>query len=146
MANAQFQAELKRAEKAMKLDAYRAVQKGSVSVTDIYFMQGNKMVRQGRSFAKKFGLNNSKSMFGNYYRTGKMTLKVSKDRYRIGSSTSAGWISMMNKTSYHTKVNKTGVLEGTIRKGKQLSFQHMDNKNEASVMSEINSLKGKTYK
>lgn len=146
MANAQFQAELKRAEKLMKRDVYDAVQKGSLTVADIYFAQGNKMVDQGKGFAKKYGLNQSKSMFQNKYTTNKMTIKRGKDRYTIGASASAGWISFMNKTSYHTKVNKTGVLEGTIRKGQQLSFRHMDNKNEASVMSEINSLKGKTYK
>lgn len=146
MSNAQFQAELKRAEKQMKLDAYKAVQKGSLTVSDIYFNQGNKMVDQGKGFAKKYGLNQSKSMFRNKYTTNKMTIKRGKDRYTIGASASAGWIAMMNRPTYSLKINKRGVLEGTIRKGKQLSFQHMDKKNEASVMSEINSLNSKTYK
>lgn len=146
MSNAQFQAELKQAEKDMKKDAYDAVQHGSKTVADIYFSQGNKMVHQGRAFAKKFGLNNSKSMFQREYSTPKMTLKRGKDRYTIGSSVSAGWTKFMNQPTYRTRTNKTGVLEGTIKKGKQLSFQHMDSKNEASVMKEINSLNSKTYK
>lgn len=142
--NKDFPNQLQRDKDKMARDFYKAVQKGTNSVGNLTMQQGNKMVSQGKSFATKYGLR-SKSMFGNKINQPKRTLKLGKDHYRISINASAGWLAMMNKSTYQMRKPHKGALAGTVRKGVQENFNSLVAKNEANVIKEVNKLNNKRY-
>lgn len=142
--NKDFPNQLQHDKDKMARDFYKAVQKGTNPVGNLTMQQGNKMVSQGKSFATKYGLR-SKSMFGNKINQPKRTLKLGKDHYRISVNASAGWLSMMNKSTYQMRKPHKGALTGTVRKGVQESFNSLVAKNEANVTKEVNKLNNKRY-
>lgn len=142
--NKDFPNQLQRDKDKMARDFYNAVQKGTNPVGNLTMQQGNKMVSQGKSFATKYGLR-SKSMFGNKINQPKRTLKLGKDHYRISINASAGWLAMMNKSTYQMRKPHKGALTGTVRKGVQENFNSLVAKNEANVTKEVNKLNNKRY-
>lgn len=142
--NADFPNQLQRDKDKMARDFYNAVQKGTAPVGNLTMQQGNRMVTQGKSFATKYGLR-AKSMFGNQINTPKRTLKLGKDHYRISVNASAGWLAMMNRSTYQMRKPKKGALTGTIRKGVQQNFNSLVSRNEQNVTNAVNKLNNKRY-
>lgn len=142
--NADFPNQLQRDKDIMARDFYNAVQKGTNPVGNLTMQQGNKMVSQGKSFATKYGLR-SKSMFGNKINQPKRTLKLGKDHYRISINASAGWLAMMNKSTYQMRKPHRGALTGTVRKGVQENFNSLVTRNENEVTKAVNRLNNKRY-
>lgn len=142
--NKDFPNQLQRDKDKMARDFYNAVQKGTTPVGNLTMQQGNKMVSQGKSFATKYGLR-SKSMFGDKINKPKRTLKLGKDHYRISVNVSAGWLSMMNKSTYQMRKPHKGALTGTVRKGVQENFNSLVSKNDSNVKREVDKLNNKKY-
>lgn len=142
--NADFPNQLQRDKDKMARDFYNAVQKGTQPIANLTMQQGNKMVTQGKSFATKYGLR-SKSMFGNQINTPKRTLKLGKDHYRISVNASAGWLAMMNKSTYQMRKPNKGALSGTVRKGVQQNFNNLVSRNDQNVTNAVNKLNNKRY-
>jgi hypothetical protein len=142
--NADFPNQLQRDKDIMARDFYNAVQKGTQPVGNLTQVQGNVMVLQGRVFASKYDIK-GKSMFGDKINTPKRTLKLGKDHYRISVNASAGWLAMMNKSTYQMRKPNKGALSGTVRKGVQQNFNSLVSKNEQNVNTAVGRLKGKKY-
>lgn len=142
--NKSFPNQLQRDKDNMARDFYNAVQKGTAPVGNLTQVQGNVMVLQGRVFASKYDIK-GKSMFGNKINTPKRTLKLGKDHYRISVNASAGWLAMMNKSTYQMRKPNKGALSGTVRKGVQQNFNSLVTKNEHNVNTAVGRLKGKKY-
>lgn len=142
--NADFPNQLQRDKDIMARDFYNAVQKGTQPVGNLTQVQGNVMVLQGRVFASKYDIK-GKSMFGDKINTPKRTLKLGKDHYRISVNASAGWLAMMNKSTYQMRKSNKGVLSGTVRKGLQQNFNSLVSKNEQNVTNAVNKLNNKRY-
>lgn len=142
--NKDFHNQLQRDKDKMARDFYNAVQKGSQPIANLTQIQGNVMVLQGRVFASKYNIR-GKSMFGNKINKPKRTLKLGKDHYRISVNASAGWLSMMNKSTYQMRKPHKGALSGTVRKGVQENFNSLVSKNEANVKREVDKLNNKKY-
>ena len=142
--NADFPNQLQRDKDKMARDVYHAVQKGTNPVANTAFQQGNTMVRQGKAFASKYNIK-GKSMFGNVISTPKRTLKRGKDSYRISVNTSAGWLAMMNRSTYQMRKANKGAINGTVRKGVQQNFNNLVQRNENNVTAAVNKLKNKRY-
>lgn len=142
--NKDFPNQLQRDKDIMARDFYNAVQNGTAPVGNLTMQQGNKMVTQGKTFATKYGLR-AKSMFGNQINTPKRTLKLGKNHYRISVNASAGWLAMMNKSTYQMRKPKKGALSGTVRKGVQQNFNSLVKRNEGNVTTEVNKLNNKRY-
>lgn len=142
--NADFPNQLQRDKDNMARDFYNAVQKGTQPVGNLTQVQGNVMVLQGRVFASKYSIR-GKSMFGDKLNKPKRTLKLGKDHYRVSINASAGWLAMMNKSTYQMRKPHRGALTGTVRKGVQENFNSLVTKNEANVLREVNKLNNKRY-
>lgn len=142
--NADFPNQLQRDKDIMARDFYNAVQKGTQPVGNLTQTQGNVMVLQGRVFASKYDIK-GKSMFGDKINTPKRTLKLGKDHYRISVNASAGWLSMMNKSTYQMRKPHKGALSGTVRKGVQQNFNSLVSRNEQNVLNAVNKLNNKRY-
>lgn len=142
--NADFPNQLQRDKDKMARDFYNAVQKGTQPIATLTMQQGNKMVTQGKSFATKYGLR-AKSMFGNQINTPKRTLKLGKDHYRISVNASAGWLAMMNRSTYQMRKPKKGALNGTVKKGVQQNFNNLVSRNNQNVTNSVNKLNNKRY-
>lgn len=142
--NADFPNQLQRDKDKMARDFYNAVQKGTTPVGNLTQVQGNVMVLQGRVFASKYDIK-GKSMFGDKINTPKRTLKLGKDHYRISVNASAGWLAMMNKSTYQMRKTHKGVLSGTVRKGVQENFNSLVARNENEVIKAVNRLNNKRY-
>ena len=142
--NKNFPNQLQRDKDRMARDVYHAVQKGSQPVATLAQQQGNTMVRQGKAFASKYNLRN-KSMFGNTISTPKRTLKLGKDHYRISVNVSAGWLSMMNKSTYQMRKPHKGALTETVRKGTQQKFNMLVQRNDNNVNNAVRALDNKRY-
>lgn len=142
--NAGFPNQLQRDKDKMALDFYNAVQKGTGPIGNLTMQQGNRMVAQGRVFASKYDIE-GKSMFGDKINTPKRTLKLGKDHYRISVNASAGWLAMMNRSTYQMRKPKKGALSGTIRKGVQQNFNSLVARNEQNVTNAVNKLNNKRY-
>ena len=142
--NADFPNQLQRDKDKMARDFYNAVQKGTQPVGNLTQVQGNVMVLQGRVFASKYNIR-GRTMFGDKINTPKRTLKLGKDHYRISVNASAGWLSMMNKSTYQMRKPNKGALSGTVRKGVQQNFNSLVTRNENEVTKEVNRLNNKRY-
>lgn len=142
--NKDFPNQLQRDKDKMARDVYNAVQKGTTPVGNLTQVQGNVMVLQGRVFASKYNIK-GKSMFGNKINTPKRTLKLGKDHYRVSINASAGWLAMMNNSTYQMRKPNKGALSGTVRKGVQQNFNSLVKRNENNVISEVNKLNNKRY-
>lgn len=142
--NADFHNQLQRDKDIMARDFYNAVQKGTAPVGNLTQVQGNVMVLQGRVFASKYDIK-GKSMFGNKINTPKRTLKLGKDHYRISVNASAGWLAMMNRSTYQMRKPNKGALSGTVRKGVQQNFNTLVTRNEQNVTNAVNRLNNKKY-
>lgn len=142
--NADFPNQLQRDKDIMARDFYNAVQKGTEPVGNLTMQQGNRMVTQGRVFASKYDIK-GKSMFGNQINTPKRTLKLGKDHYRISVNASAGWLAMMNMSTYQMRKPNKGALSGTVRKGVQQNFNSLVSRNEQNVTNAVNKLNNKGY-
>ena len=142
--NKDFPNQLQRDKDRMARDVYHAVQKGTQPVATLTQQQGNTMVRQGKAFGSKYNLR-AKSMFGNTISTPKRTLKLGKDHYRISVNASAGWLAMMNKSTYQMRKPHKGALTGTVRKGTQQKFNMLVQRNENNVNNAVRALDNKKY-
>lgn len=142
--NSDFPNQLQRDKDKIALDFYNAVQKGTEPIANLTMQQGNKMVTQGRVFASKYDIK-GKSMFGNTINVPKRTMKYGKDHYRISINTSAGWLAMMNRSTYQIRKPKRGALTGTIKKGVQQNFNSLVSRNEQNVTNAVNKLNNKRY-
>lgn len=142
--NADFPNQLQRDKDKMAKDFYNAVQKGTEPIGNLTQVQGNIMVLQGRVFASKYNIK-GKSMFGNKINTPKRTLKRGKDSYRVSVNASAGWLAMMNKSTYQMRKPNKGALSGTVKKGVQQNFNSLVKRNEANVTAAVNKLNSKRY-
>lgn len=142
--NADFPNQLQRDKDIMARDFYNAVQKGTAPVGNLTQVQGNVMVLQGRVFASKYNIR-GKSMFGDKINTPKRTLKLGKDHYRISVNASAGWLAMMNRSTYQMRKPNKGALSGTVKKGVQQNFNSLVRRNENEVTKAVNRLNNKRY-
>lgn len=142
--NKDFPNQLQRDKDRMARDVYHAVQKGTQPVAILTQQQGNTMVRQGKAFASKYNLK-GKSMFSNTITTPKRTLKLGKDHYRISVNISAGWLAMMNKSTYQMRKPHKGALAGTVKKGVQQKFNTLAQRNENNVNNAVRGLDNKRY-
>lgn len=142
--NADFPNQLQRDKDIMARDFYNAVQKGTAPVGNLTQVQGNVMVLQGRVFASKYNIR-GKSMFGDKINTPKRTLKLGKDHYRISVNASAGWLAMMNRSTYQMRKPNKGALSGTVKKGVQQNFNSLVRRNENEVTKAVNKLNNKRY-
>ena len=142
--NRNFPNQLQRDKDKMARDFYNAVQKGTQPVGNLTQVQGNVMVLQGRVFASKYSIR-GKSMFGDKINTPKRTLKLGKDHYRISVNASAGWLAMMNRSTYQMRKPKKGALNGTVKKGVQQNFNNLVSRNEQNVLNAVNKLNDKRY-
>jgi hypothetical protein len=142
--NADFPNQLQRDKDIMVRDFYNAVQKGTAPVGNLTQVQGNVMVLQGRVFASKYNIR-GKSMFGDKINTPKRTLKLGKDHYRISVNASAGWLAMMNRSTYQMRKPNKGALSGTVKKGVQQNFNSLVRRNENEVTKAVNRLNNKRY-
>lgn len=142
--NADFPNQLQRDKDKMALDFYNAVQKGTEPVGNLTMQQGNRMVAQGRVFASKYDIK-GKSMFGDKINIPKKTRKYGKDHYRISVAVSAGWLAMMNKSTYQMRKPNKGVLRGRVKKGVQQNFNSLVSRNEQNVLNAVNKLNNKRY-
>lgn len=142
--NADFPNQLQRDKDVMARDFYNAAQKGTAPVGNLTQVQGNVMVLQGRVFASKYNIR-GKSMFGDKINTPKRTLKLGKDHYRISVNASAGWLAMMNRSTYQMRKPNKGALSGTVKKGVQQNFNSLVRRNENEVTKAVNRLNNKRY-
>lgn len=142
--NKDFPNQLQRDKDKMARDFYNAAQKGSQPIANLTQVQGNVMVLQGRVFASKYNIR-GKSMFGDKINKPKRTLKLGKDHYRISINTSAGWLAMMNKSTYQMRKPHRGALTGTVRKGVQENFNSLVTRNENEVTKAVKKLNNKRY-
>lgn len=142
--NKDFPNQLQRDKDRMARDIYHAVQKGTKPIATLTQQQGNTMVRQGKAFASKYNIK-GKSMFGNAISTPKRTLKLGKDHYRISVNVSAGWLAMMNKSTYQMRKPHKGALNGTVKKGVQQKFNMLAQRNENNVNNAVRALDNKRY-
>lgn len=142
--NKDFPNQLQRDKDIMARDFYNAVQKGTAPVGNLTQVQGNVMVLQGRVFASKYNIR-GRSMFGDKINTPKRTLKLGKDHYRISVNASAGWLAMMNRSTYQMRKPNKGALSGTVRKGVQQNFNSLVTRNENEVTKAVNRLNNKRY-
>lgn len=84
-------------------------------------------------------------MLGDKINTPKRTLKLGKDHYRISVNASAGWLAMMNRSTYQMRKPNKGALSGTVKKGVQQNFNSLVRRNENEVTKAVNRLNNKRY-